>query len=153
MPSRRPRRHAPSPTAVSLRRWLCAWLALLLVTQTIGATGVGLRGTWHWHWPSRQASAPPTPAIRWQHGDAARDAHAQWHASGQAHDHALTDSSVVPLGPDTTSEAVAVLAVTLAPAAEMRWALPESARHVQTEVTPWAATSRTIAPPLKPPRA
>jgi len=151
MPTSHPRRLTPPPTVVSLRRWLCAWLALLIATQTIGSTLAGLRGTWHGHRPSMLASAPSTPLIRWRH--ATPDVHARWHASGQPHDHALTDPSVLPLGADTGTEAVAQLAAALAPGAEASRPLRDAARHVQAGAAPWAATSRAIAPPRKPPRA
>ena len=110
------------PTAVSLRRWLCAWLALLILAQMIGSTLVGLHGAWHHHRPSMQSAAPSVPVVRWQHGEAMRaDAHAQMHTSGEAHDHAVTDFSVLPLGADTATEAVAQLGASLAPGADVRW--------------------------------
>jgi hypothetical protein len=141
------------PTAVSLGRWLCAWLALLTAMQMIGSTLAGLQGTWHHHRPSMQSGAPSVPVIRWRHGESMQaDAHAQMHASGEAHDHPATDASVLPLGADTATEAVAQLAAALAPGAEVLWSPRDPARHVQVDAAIWAATSRSIAPPLKPPR-
>ncbi|HSW21244.1 MAG TPA: hypothetical protein VLJ62_00630, partial [Burkholderiaceae bacterium] len=89
---------------MSLRRWLCAWLALLMLAEMVGSTLAGLQGTWHHHRPSMQAAAPSAPVVRWRHGEPTRaDAHAQMHALGEAHDHAATDFSVLPLGPDTAT--------------------------------------------------
>ena len=147
-------RAAAPPTAVSLRRWLCAWLALLTALQMIGATVAGSHG--HRHRPSLQSAAPSMPVIRWQHGDALRtaraDLHAQLHAANESHDHAATDASVMPLGGDAAAEAVAQLASALAPGADVLWSLHEPARHVRASTAGWAATSRSIAPPLQPPR-
>ena len=149
MRSRSPRCTTP-PTAVSLRRWLCTWLALLIVAQTAGAALAGRHR--HHHAPSLRTSAPATPVVHWRHGDATRDEHAQWHATGQLHEHALTDPSVLPLSADTASEAVAQLAATLAPGAEATGLIHDGARHVQADAAAWAPTSRAIAPLLKPPR-
>jgi len=157
MPARPMRRHRPAPTAVSLRRWLCAWLALLTALQMIGSTLAGVHGTWHHHRaPSLQSIAPSTPMIRWQHGEPAAlapaDVHAQMHAAGEAHEHAATDSSVLPFGADVATDAVAQLAAALAPGADMPWNPYDAARHVRADTATWAATSRSIAPPLMPPR-
>jgi hypothetical protein len=151
-----PRHHA-APTALLLRRWLCAWLALLTALQMIGSTLAGLHGTWHHHRPpSMQSIAPSTPMIRWRHGEpaalAGADAHAQMHALGEGHEHAATDASVLPLGGDVGSEAVAQLAAALAPGANLSWNPHNAARHMRADTATWAATSRSIAPPLKPPR-
>ena len=155
--SARPMPRHPAPTALLLRRWLCAWLALLTALQMIGSTLAGLHGSWHHHRaPSLQSTAPSTPMIRWRHGEPAAparaDAHAQMHATGEAHEHAATDASVLPLGTDAAADAVAQLAVALAPGADPSWNPHDAARHVRTDASPWAATSRAIAPPLKPPR-
>jgi hypothetical protein len=151
----RSRRHLATPsTAASLRRWLCAWLALLSVTQMLGSTLSGLHGHWHRPAPSMHSAAPSTPVIRWRHGEVGRaDTHARMHELGQAHEHAATDVSVVPLAPDTATEAVAQLGAALAPGADVQWRLPDGARHVLLDTAPWAAKTRAIAPPLKPPRA
>jgi hypothetical protein len=154
MPSvHRPRHHAAAPTAVSLRRWLCAWLALLTLMQMIASMSAGLQGSWHHHRPSLQAGAPSVPVVRWRHSEAVRaDVHAQMHASGEAHDHAATDASVLPLGPDTATEAVAQLAAAVVPGADLRWSAHDRGHHVQAGSTGWAPTTRSIAPPLQPPR-
>jgi hypothetical protein len=148
-------RHAAiTSTALLLRCWLCAWLALLMATQLYASALAGLHGARHQHRPAMLASEPSTPVIRWLHGNASRtEAHAQLHATGQAHDHSLADASVLPLGSDSATEAVAQLAITWAPAAERPFVVPDGARHVQLGTPPWAATTRSIAPPLKPPRA
>ena len=154
MPTARLQRHpATPPTAVSLRRWLCAWLALLTVVQMIGSTLAGLQGTWHHHRPSMQAGAQSVPVVRWRHGEATRaDVHAQMHVQGEAHDHAVTDVSVLPLGPDAATEAVALWATTVAPGADVQWSPHDHARHGQAGAANWAPTTRAIAPPLQPPR-
>ena len=74
------------------------------------------------------------------------------HARGEAHDHAATDASVLPLGADAATEAVAQLAASLAPGADVRWSPHDTAHHVQAGAASWAPTTRAIAPPLKPPR-
>ena len=158
MPTRpTPHRHA-APTALSLRRWLCAWLALLTALQMIGSALAGVPVTWlHHRAPSLHSIAPSTPMIRWQQGEPAApartDVHAQMHAAGEAHKHAATDSSVLPLGVDVATDAVAQLAAALAPGADMPWGPHDAARHVRADTAAWAATSRAIAPPLKPPRS
>jgi hypothetical protein len=59
-----PHRHA-APTALSLRRWLCAWLALLTALQMIGSTLAGVHGTWHQHRPpSLQSRTLRDPTLR-----------------------------------------------------------------------------------------
>jgi hypothetical protein len=148
------RRHAVPPTAVSLRRWLCTWLALLTALQMIGSPLAGLHGPWHRHRPPLQSAAASVPLIQWQHGGAMPPAgaglHAQLHALGQPHDHAATDASVLPPGNDTAADAVAQLA--LAPGASVLWGPHEAARHVRASAPAWAPTSRSVAPPLQPPR-
>lgn len=154
MPARpAPRQHATPPTAALLRRWLCAWLALLTALQMIGSTLAGLQGSWHHHRPSMQSAAPSVPVIRWRHGETVgADVHARMHRQGEAHDHAATDPSVLPLGPDSATEAVAQLAAAVAPGADVQWTLLDRAHHVQAGAAPWAPTTRSIAPPLQPPR-
>ena len=127
-----PLRHRATPsTTVLLRRWLCAWIALLTLTQTIGSTSTGLQGAWHHHRPSMQPAAPSVPMIRWRHDEATRaDAHAQMHARGEAHDHGVTDASVLPFGHDPATEAVAQLAAVLAPGAGSHSMPRDAARHV-----------------------
>jgi len=147
----------PASTALLLRRWACAWLALLMLAQMVASTWTGLHGTWHRHRPAVQTTAAPsTPLVRWRHGGAAAvvdaDAHARLHQRGEAHDHAATDGSVMPLALDVASDAVAQLAAALAPGVEVAWRLRSLARHVHASSTAWVATSRSIAPPLKPPR-
>jgi hypothetical protein len=149
------RRPTTPPTAVSLRRWLCGWLVLLTITQTLGSALAGLQGTWHRHRPALQtAAAPSTPLVRWRHAETVRaaDAHAQMHASGEAHDHPATDDSVLPLGSDAASDAVAQLAAAVAPGADARWSPYDRAHHAQAGTAGWAPTTRSIAPPLRPPR-
>ena len=155
MPSARLQRNrATPPTAVSLRRWLCAWLALLTLTQMISSTLAGLQGTWHRHWPAAQAAAPSILVIRWRRGEAMRaDVHAQMHTQGEAHDHVATDPSVFPVGTDTATEAIAQLAAAVAPGADVRWGLHDSAHHVQAGTAGWAPSTRSVAPPLQPPRS
>lgn len=151
--SARPTERCPTaPTAVSLRRWLCAWLALLLLTQTAASTLASLHGSWHRHHPAVLSSATG-PVTHWRHGEPGRwDAHAQLHARGEVHHHDATDASVVPLTGDAAIDAVAQLAATLAPSADAAWRPREHARHAQAGVAPWAPTQRSIAPPLQPPR-
>jgi hypothetical protein len=59
---------------------------------------------------------------------------------------------VLPFGVDAASDAVAQLAAALAPGADVPWSPHDAARHVRADTATWAATSRAIAPPLKPPR-
>jgi len=153
MSSARTQRNPITPTAVLLRRWLCVWLALLTVTQMIGSTLAGLQGSWHHHRPSLQSSAQPLSLVRWRHGEVVRaDAHAQMHAQGEAHDHAATDVSVLPYGTDTATDAVAHLAAALAPSSHARWSPRDGAHPVQAGTAGWAPTTRSITPPLRPPR-
>ena len=149
-----PLHHRATPsTAVLLRRWLCAWIALLTLTQTIGSTLTGLQGTRHHHRPSMQSAAPSVPVIRWRHDDAMRaDAHAQMHARGDAHDHRITDASVLAFGHDPATEAVVQLAAVLAPGADSHWMPCDAAHHVQAVTASWSPTTRSITPPLQPPR-
>lgn len=151
--ARPPRTRTSPPTAVSLRRWLCAWLALLTLAQLIGSTLSSLQGARHHHRPSVQAATPSVAVIRWRHGEVVQaDAHAQMHARGEAHNHTATDSSVSPVGADAATEAIAQLGASLAPGSEMRWIPRNSAHHVQAGAARWAPTTRALAPPLKPPR-
>src|SRR5262245_33506668 len=143
------------PTAQLLRRWLCAWLALLTLTQMLGSTLAGLHGTWHRHRPALQSqAAPSTPLVHWRHGGVkpAVDAHVQLHARGEVHEHAATDASVLPIGVDTAGDAVAQLAAMLAPGVDASWTRRSDAEHVHAGSAAWAATSRSIAPLLRPPR-
>jgi len=147
------------PTTLLLRRWLCAWLALLMLTQMLAASSAGVHGAWHRHQPMLQsaAPAPTTTVVRWRHGDTpavlAAEVHASWHERGQAHDHAATDASVLPLGVDGASDAVAQLAAALAPNGDAEWALHDQTRHPHAQGATWAATTRSIVPILQPPRA
>jgi len=154
MSATRTLRHlALPPTAVSLRRWLCSWLALLILTQMIGSTLSGLHGSWHRHRTTTPSSAPSVPVIHWTHGDAtAADAHARLHQRGETHDHAATDASVLPVGVDSAADAVAQLATALAPGSDGPWCTHDCMRHVQAGSARWAPTTRSSAPPLKPPR-
>ncbi|HEY6514409.1 MAG TPA: hypothetical protein VI032_20705 [Burkholderiaceae bacterium] len=147
-------RQPTASTAVSLRRWLCAWLALLTLAQMLGSTLAGLHGGRHHHRPTMQAAAPALlPVVRWRHGEVvSADAHTLLHAHGEAHDHAATDASVLPIAVDAASEAVAQLTASLAPGGDLRWSAHDNAHHVQAGTTSWAPTTRAIAPPLKPPR-
>jgi len=154
MSARAAHRHPTAPTAVSLRRWLSAWLALLTLTQMFGSTLAGLHGSRHHHRPTMQAAAPPQlPVIRWRHGEVvSADAHAQLHADGEAHDHAASDASVLPLAVDAANEAVGQLAASLAPGNDPRWSVRDRLHHVQAGTPGWVPTTRSLAPPLQPPR-
>ena len=156
------RRPTMLPTALLLRRWLCGWLALLMALQMLGSTLAGLQTSWHRHRPALQASAAPsTPLVRWRHGEASvaaevdthAQSHAQLHARGEVHEHALTDTSVLPWGIDAAGDAVAQLAAVLAPGAGALTSPRCHAHHVRAMGERWAATSRSIAPLLQPPRA
>ena len=148
----------PAATALLLRRWLCAWLALLALVQMFASTLAGLPGAWHRHRPVAQsAHALTTVVVPGRHGEAApasthADVHALLHARGERHDHAALDSSVLPIGVDAASDAIAQIAAALAPPAEAMWQLPHDARDEHARVAHWVPTHRSIAPPLKPPR-
>ena len=147
----------PTPTAVSMRRWLCAWLALLVALQLAASVLSGLHGSLHRHRPGllTAVASASTLALRWDH--ARRDALAAHHAlheRGEWHAHDLHDTSVVSVGADLAGDALAHLAGVFAPAqrhgAPVR--LHAAARHALPHAPAWSATSRTIAPLLKPPR-
>jgi hypothetical protein len=139
---------------VSLRRWLCAWLALWIALQGAGSAWAALQGVWHRHRPTVAAApAAPTAALRWKHGAAAQDVHARWHDEGVAHRHAVSDGSVWSPADDAASDAVGHLACLLAAGTEARWQPAVAARHVRSDARGWSATTRSIRPPLRPPRA
>jgi hypothetical protein len=149
----------PNRTAASLRRWLCAWLALLSVVQLAGSAWAGVRGL-HRHVPTWQAAAAPQPAllVRWEHRrePGAQDAgatHRLLHDSGQVHQHGNDDLSALTLGSDLGTEALAQVALAHAPGRDgsTGW-LATRACHVWAATDPWAASSRSVAPLLKPPR-
>jgi hypothetical protein len=147
----------PTPTAVSMRRWLCAWLALLVALQVAASLLAGLHGSLHRHRPGLQTSAPSTLALRWDH--ARRDAsaaphtlHHALHQRGEPHAHDVADASVVPIAADIAHDALAQLGSAFAPAQHDTARLHATARHAPPHVATWSATSRPIAPPLKPPR-
>jgi len=159
----RPRWHASGPPtgfdqviAVPLRRWACAWLAVLTLAQMLSSTMASAHGAWHRHRPAAQASAAPSTAVIWRHDHEleamSADAHARLHARGERHIHAVIDASVVPVNLDAANDAIALLATVLAPGGGGMSPLRSGARHERASITPWAATSRSIAPPLKPPR-
>src|SRR5688572_31094004 len=111
----------PAPTAVSMRRWVCAWLALLTALQVAASLLAGLHGSLHRHRPGLQTSAPSTLALRWDH--ARRDAmsapqalHHALHQRGELHSHDLADASVVPIAADIAHDALAQLGSVVAPA-------------------------------------
>jgi hypothetical protein len=148
----------PTPTAVSMRRWLCAWLALLTALQVAASLLAGLHGSLHRHRPGLQTSAPSTLALRWDH--ARRDAtsaplalHQALHQRGELHAHDLADASVVPIAAEVAHDALAQLGSTLAPSRHDAAHLHATTRHAPPHAAAWSATSRTIAPLLKPPRA
>jgi hypothetical protein len=144
-------------TAASLRRWLCAWLALLTALQVFGSAMAGVHGPLHRHRPAADsaARAAALPALRWQHDRESTPAsqHQQLHARGEAHPHDLSDSSVVPVGAEPAIDAMAQLALAYAPAqhASALWT-HSTTRHVWAAALTWAASSRSIAPLRKPPR-
>ena len=151
-------RRSPTPTTVSLRRWLCTSLAVWIALQATSSALLELQGVWHRHRPAASASAPAMAslALRWQHGGtvAAHDrAHARLHDDGVVHRHAATDDSVWTLADQAASDAIGHLASTLAGGTEMRWRLRVDARHVRGDAPAWSATMRAIPPLLRPPRA
>jgi hypothetical protein len=148
----------PTPTAVSLRRWLCVWLALLTALQVAASLLAGLHGSLHRHRPGLQTSAPSTQTLRWDH--ARRDAtatpqtlHQALHQRGELHAHDLADASVVPIAAELAHDALAQLGSAFAPARHHAATVHASARHAPPQAAAWSATSRPIAPLLKPPRA
>jgi hypothetical protein len=149
--------HRATPTAVSMRRWLCAWLTLLIVLQVAASALAGLRGSLHRHRADAVAgTSSATPLVRWEHKQPeAQVAHRALHARGEWHAHELYDTSVMPLTADIAADALAQLALAFAPAhAGVGPALgPDTARHARPHAAPWWAATRAIAPPLQPPRA
>jgi hypothetical protein len=150
-------RRVPS-TAVSLRRWMCAWLALLLAVQMIGASLAGLHGALHRHRGASGAGMAQveTRTVRLRHDDApqvTRPQHQRWHAEGRAHQHPMTDASVMPLDDEAACEAIGSLAALLAPLAVGAPRLLDAIAHVRAATPAWAASTRAIAPPRRPPRA
>jgi len=141
-----------------MRRWLCTWLALLVVLQVAASALAGLHGSLHRHRSGAAASTAiaPMAGLRWEHAkpDAQR-VHRALHASGEWHAHDLHDTSVVSLAAEVAADALAQLAAAFAPA--QRGAEQElgsgGARHALPSTASWWAGSRAVAPPLKPPRA
>lgn len=143
----------PKPTAVSLRRWLCAWLALLMALQVAASVLAGLHGALHRHRPvPTQAHDATTPAVRWDHAARADAAHRTQHQTGAWHTHELHDASVVPLVADAMSDALAQLAGVVTPLQRHAAHACAPARHARPCAVAWWAGSRSVAPPLKPPR-
>jgi hypothetical protein len=147
----------PTPTAVSMRRWLCAWLALLTALQVAASLLAGLHGSLHRHRPGLQTSAPSMLALRWDHArrdttSALRELHHVLHQRGELHVHDLADASVVPIAADIAHDALAQLGSTFAPARYDAAQLHTIARHAPPQAAAWSATSRPSAPLLKPPR-
>jgi hypothetical protein len=137
-----------------MRRWLCAWLALLTALQIAASVLAGLHGSLHRHRPHLQAGAPASSALRWDHArpDPLAPHHAM-HQRGEVHAHELHDASVVPLAADAAHDALAQLATAFAPARHGAAPAPaQAARDVQPQARAWAATSRTVAPLLRPPQ-
>jgi hypothetical protein len=156
MTTARPR-PLPSPTAVALRRWLCAWLALWIALQGTSSALAALHGVWHHHRPTiASAPMPSSVAWRWQHGSSAAavvdSAHARWHDEGVVHRHAVTDDSVWSATDEAAGDAVGQLASVLAAGTDTQWLPDVDARHVRSNAGAWSATSRSIPPPLRPPR-
>lgn len=144
----------PTPTAVSMRRWLCAWLALLTTLQLAASVLAGLQGSLHRHRPALQAAATSTLVVRWNHAKRADAEHRAMHERGELHPHDLHDPSVVPIAGDLASDALAQLAGASALAQQdANGCLLAAARHELPQAASWAATRRTLAPPLRPPRA
>lgn len=138
-----------------MRRWLCTWLALLIVLQVAASALAGLRGSLHRHRPDAVAGASTALALRWQHQDpGAQAAHRALHARGEWHAHDLHDTSVMPLTADIAADALAQLGLAFAPAqaggGPALW--PATARHSRPHAPAWWAATRAIAPPLQPPR-
>jgi hypothetical protein len=146
----RPRYAAPS-TRQSLARWLAAWLTLALFAQALAFSAAAMRGSPHRHAPS---AAAPKPMLLWRHASETGHAHALAHQSGQAHQHAVDDLSVLPSGADAASDATAqAAAFGMAPAPRhgSAWALA-AGRHWMAAAS-WVASSRAVPPPRRPPRA
>lgn len=136
-----------------MRRWLCAWLTLLTALQVAASLLAGVHGTLHRHRPGLQTSAPSTLALRWDHARPdATTAHQALHQRGELHAHDLADASVVPIAAEVAHDALAQLGSAFAPARHDAAQLHATARHAPPHAAAWSATSRPIAPLLKPPR-
>jgi hypothetical protein len=136
-----------------MRRWLCAWLALLTALQVVASLLAGLQGSLHRHRPGLQTSAPSTLALRWDHARAeAMAAHQALHQRGELHTHDFADASVVPIAAEVANDALAQLGSAFAPAGHDGAQLHATAGYAPPHAAAWSATSRPIAPLLKPPR-
>jgi hypothetical protein len=99
--------------------------------------------------------------VVWRHGQidvqaVAARGHADAHAAGIAHHHAIADTTVLPAGPDAAAEATVFAALSAVPASRSTDALaptPAALRHVWVAASHWAATTRSVIPARRPPRA
>jgi hypothetical protein len=145
------RARATPTTAESLKRWLAAWLAVVLCAQALAAGAIALRSVAHRHASLDGASQP---MLLWRHaGDRvdAHDAHARAHAAGAAHAHAADDVSV--LGSDPHDAALAALVTAPGPRLHGAWSAVCGLHHVWGAAERWQPSARTLAPPWHPPRA
>lgn len=97
----------------------------------------------------------PSLALRWQHGNAAAatdSTHARWHDAGVVHRHAVTDVSVWTSADEAANDAIGHLASVLAAGTAVHGLSHIDAAHVRGDARPWSATTRSIPPPLRPPR-
>ncbi|MCW5662178.1 MAG: hypothetical protein KIT60_31105 [Burkholderiaceae bacterium] len=145
------RARATPTTAESLKRWLGAWLALVLCAQALAAGAVALRSVSHRH---ASLDGVSRPMLLWRHaGDRvdAHDTHARAHAAGAAHAHAAGDVSV--LGSDLHGAALAALVTAPAPRLLDVWSAVSGLQHVWATADRWQPSARMVAPPRHPPRA
>jgi hypothetical protein len=144
------RMRQPHTTAEALKRWLAAWLALALCAQAVAFGSAALSGLTHRH---GALGVEPTPMLLWRHAGErvnVRDAHALAHRTGEAHQHAGDDASV--LGDDAHATALAAGVSAPAPRAHTLQGAPRALRHVWAAAVGWSATTRAVEPPHHPPR-
>lgn len=144
-------------TAQSLMRWMSAWLALALLAQ---ALAIGAAAAWR---PHRHAASTEMSGwvLSWHHDGAAASAssaqqraHALAHQTGERHQHALHDASVMPSAEDAPAMVPTAAGVPPVPAAFAALVpLPAGLQHVWSAGALWALKAHTVTPPRRPPRA
>lgn len=146
------------PATRSLLRVLAGYVAAILLVQALAAAMALGAGPAHQHRAHGQAqptAAPSLAVVVFSHRDLL---HAQAHASGERHHHAVGDHSVVH---DRTAPEALDLAAQALGSALALLALDNGAgvaasanghRHVLRAAPGWAGTSVTPDGPYRPPR-
>ena len=128
-----PRRYS---TAADLLRLVAAWLAVLVLVQSLAAALAIGQSAWHRH----RATASDASVVH-------------HHDGAELHQHDLQDSSVVSANPGDIDSADLVLAAALVMvAAASRITLRDRRRHVWRPNAAWAAQYFVPEGLLRPPR-